>query len=227
MKEKLKITPQNRFDEVLEKKIEDFFKSYYKNSFDEDEEDLKILKINERIEGEKSFYNHVLENLNKANKENPGKEIISLFDIDETLVKAKINREGSFDHIIRPSAVDLLNKIKSLNIKIGLLTSRSKLEEQLENELKEIAQYINTSNLYSTRGYGVSSSDEDAIENNLPNELKNSFVSGDYEKIKFLNNEIVSHLDNTNKVFVPIDDFKYPILYKYGVALKDKEKFFL
>ena len=224
MQEQIKIQENNEPSQELIKKISTFYEQTYKGDVEDGFMDKS--KIESRIQGEISFYKSVLESLNKAKSENPNKTTVALFDIDDTLGTAQINEENGFDHILRPSVFELLSKIKEKNIDIGFLTSRKGLEEQLENELKDLKSFINKEYLFSTRDLIVPPSEEDKMKDVLFEEMKSSFSSGDFNKMKFLN-ELISDQKNKNKVFIPIDDFKYPALYSYGVALKDKEKFFI
>lgn len=198
---------------------------FYYSSFKEDLEEgfLNQNDIKNKVEGEINFYKKVLDVLEKVKKENPNKDIVSLFDIDETLVKAKINKDSKYDHVIRPSAEHLLKRIKKMNIKNGILTTRG-LEDfkmQLENELKILKPFLDQYFIFSVRGNPVPVNEELKIKNQ-----NDSFASGDIEKVYFLN-ELNKKSEYKNSCFVPVDDLQYPSIYKYGVALADREKFFI
>ncbi len=203
--------------------IKDFYTTALKEEIEEgflSEEDFNL-----KSEGEVSFYKKVLDSVEKATQENQHKKIIVLFDIDETLVSVQRGRD-SLVNILRPSATALLSKLKEKKVTIGFLTSRAELEEQLGNELKELNTFIDREYLFSTRKLDVYQDEELKMKNSLPDEMKNTFVSGDYNKMKFLNQLHDTELFK-DRIFIPVDDFKYPVLYPYGVALHDKEKFFI
>lgn len=203
----------------LVKKITDFYEDFYKEDIEDEFIDKSV--IEKRINGEISFYTRVLNSLKKSQLENPENKVIALFDIDETLVSAIGSNDG-YNHIIRPSAVDLLKKIKEFGIENGVLTTRSLevFKQQLDNELKDLNSLVNSDYIFSSRGVDVPMIEEEKIKKD--NEL---FANGDIEKIFYLNNLIKDKGKNIN--FVPIDDLQYPSIYPNGVALEKEEKFFL
>lgn len=210
----------NEPSKELIQKIKDFYYFACKEDLDEGFIDESIL--DKKINGEINFYKKILNSVNKAQKENLDKKIILLFDIDETLVQAKLNKYSEYDHIIRPSAINLLQEIQKYGAVNGILTTRGleAFKKQLDGELKDFKSLINQDYVYSSRGVFV--------PNNIEEEIKkenNSFVPGDIEKVFYLNNLIKEKKDNA--VFVPVDDLQYPALYPNGIALKDDEKFYI
>lgn len=211
----------NELSKELIQKIQTFYNFVFKDDLEEGLMDENSIK--QKVEGEINFYKRVLDTVVKAQKENLGKKVVTLFDIDETLVQAKRNKDGQYDHIIRPSAESLLEKIGKMNVKNGILTTRGleALKTQLENELKTLKPFLDQNFIFSVRGNYVPMDEELAIKNN-----NQSFASGDIEKVYFLN-ELNKKTDLSECCFIPVDDLQYPAIYKYGVDLKGKEKFFI
>ncbi len=202
------------YEDILSKiKPDDF------NEFD-------ILNTKNGIEGEKSFYLKVLSSLISAKEENKGKEIVALFDIDETLVHCKQKSEKEIETIIRPSSLPLLEKLNFNGIKIGFITSRSELTSQLDNNLNKFKSFVSESYLFSSRRFSYTEQEEKSIKEKCPERLKDRLSIGDFEKILFLKS-LISKVENGDKIFVPIDDLKYPMLFRYGVALENNEKFII
>ncbi len=207
------------FTEEFRKNLKDFYLNDYKQEIEEG--DIDKSQIDKKVEGEESFFLKVLAAIDKAKKENPTKKIVSLFDLDETLVKAKRINED-YEHVIRPSAVSLLKIINDKGGINGFLTGREMLEEQLENELKILSPFIDKNYLFSNGSMYVPMEEEKAIFEKNKN---HSLAIGDIEKIHFIN-DLISKEEYANTIFIPIDDLQYPSLFPYGVALKDEEKFF-
>ena len=140
----------------LNAKIESFYDDIKKAQ--EEKGGRRILTdedIENKKEGEKSFYTRVLNMINKAKKENPEKEVIVFFDIDETLLQKKINHDtGDHKTILRPTALELLKLINSNNIKIGFLTTRVEKtiidDLEKENELKPLEPYVERNCVFSS-----------------------------------------------------------------------------
>ncbi len=209
----------NEPSKELIQNIRDFYYAIYKEDLDDGFIDESIL--DKKINGEINFYKKILNSVNKAQKENLDKKIILLFDIDETLVSVK-RKENGYDHIIRPSAINLLQEIQKIGAVNGILTTRDleAFKKQLDGELKDFKSLINQDYVYSSRGVFVSNNTEEQIKKE-----NESFASGDIEKVFYLNNLIKENKDN--EIFVPVDDLQYPALYPNGIALKDDEKFYI
>lgn len=204
-----------QYKKLLSKSI---LQGYYEN----DQEMLIDLKT--KAEGEISFLKDVLTRANMAQKENPGKECVVLFDLDETLVKAFFDENNELEQYMRPCLPVLLDSLEKNKMKIGLLTSRGMVQEQIQEtgELGLLGKYCDSGYIYSTRDYLELQREQSLIKDpriiNRP-ELQ---TTGNLEKIAFFDDLIVN---NPEKVFVPIDDFEYPQLYQYGLALGDRQKF--
>ena len=91
-------------------KIRLYFQTILKRELEKGFEDES--NIEKRVEGEKSFYLKILNLVDNVISKNPSKKIITLFDLDDTLVRNKFYEDNTFRTVIRPSAVDLLIKIK-------------------------------------------------------------------------------------------------------------------
>ncbi len=202
--------------------------SFYRNTFKEDLEDgfCTEKKLEDKLQGEESFYTRILTAIAEARSANPSKKIVVLFDIDETIVRGIINEDDGVTNIFRPSAFSLFARIKEGGAEIGFLTSRAELKTQLSEGLKDMQGVVNESYLFSSRDVYITLEEEKAIEDLLPKELEYRFRQGDFDKIKVLNS-LIADESNKDKIFIPVDDFIYPGLYPYGVALEDNEKFLI
>ena len=215
----------------LESKIIGFYENYLnaKLSYIGDDLDWKNDEISEtkrKIDNEKKFYCNVLESFYKAIIENPSKKIIMLFDIDETLVSNNKTKDNDIMPIIRPSAISMFSFIKHKGGFSGFLTNRTEVKEQLNNKLQKLKPYVDESYIFSTRDVGdVSGKEQKELERKIPQDIINTFDNGDFEKMIFLN-KLIDDSDNNDKIFIPIDDLKYPMLYKYGVTLYNN-KFYI
>jgi hypothetical protein len=207
------------FSEQEKEQIKDFYFDLYK-------EDLESGEIREsstlhRIEGEQSFFKRLMKEIDRATEENPEKNIVTLFDIDETLIGSGFDDETEqLKQVLRPSAKKILKEIAQKDIKIGFLTNRSDLNNGLEHELKDLAPFIDRNLLYSTRGMYVSPNKDEEIRkeySTIP--LQN----GDIDKISFIRD----NLEDSDSVFIFVDDLEYPKIYPYGVSLESNEKFFI
>lgn len=199
-------------------------KSLSRGDYENDQEMLADLRV--KAEGEMSFLKDVLIRANRAQQENPGKECVVLFDLDETLVKAFFDENNELKQITRPCLPVLLDSLKKINLKIGLLTSRRIPQEQIQvnSELDQLGRYCDSAYIYSTKNYLGSQKEQNLLKDPR---LINRFefqTTGNLEKIAFLDDLIAN---NPEKVFVPVDDFEYPQLYQYGLALSAKQKFYL
>jgi hypothetical protein len=212
-------------DQTFSEEEKDRIKGFYMEALKEElqDGDLNEEIINNKVEGEESFFKRVFQSVATAIDENPNKEIIALFDIDETLVSPKMNDEEGYDHIIRPSATNLLNAIKNIGSKVGFLTARGSVVEQLDNELIDFEKLIDKDHIYVTRNFHVSLDKEREISDKY---IDFSLSNGDIEKTAFLG-ELNGRADSGNRIFIPIDDLQYPKFFDYGVSLKDKEKIYL
>lgn len=198
---------------ILKYKIEN-------NSYDADftlEQELE-----KKLFAENSFLESVMNSVLKAKKDHPNTNIITLFDIDETLATNTYVIDTETKTFVRPSVSTLFQFLKEQGIQIGLLSSRSEIESQLNDaeNLESINAYINPELVLSTRNT-LSGSDEQRLSEKYKD---NMFGIGDLEKISFLENFITNHPD---AIIIPVDDLEYPSLFEYGVALSSQEKFFV
>lgn len=207
----------------LEMKIRNFYEGIFNALNKDDSSDTSSLE--KRISGEKSFYIRVINAINQVIKENKGKEVIPLFDIDDTLGHNKFISSNEFETILRPTALALLDTIHKNNINIGFLTSRTANLSQLNDKLKPLIPFINKNYLFSSGGSLPNEEEQERIKENLPEDLKDKLLNADLEKINLLN-KLIAKPVNAKKIFLPIDDFKYPVLF-HGVALEQEEKFFI
>jgi hypothetical protein len=198
---------------ILKHKIEG---NYYDSDFPLEEE------LEKKIFAENSFLQSVLQVVLKAKKDNPNSDIITLFDIDETIAYNDYIDNTNRKTFVRPSVLTLLPFLKEQKIQIGLLSNRTEIESQLnDNEnLGLIKKYISPELILSTRGT-LYFNDEERLDGKYK---KERFVTGDFEKINFLEKFVVNY---PNAIIIPIDDLSYPIVFEYGVALTDQEKFFI
>lgn len=190
------------------------------NSYDADftlEQELE-----KKLFAENSFFESVMNAVLKAKKYHPNTNIITLFDIDETLATNTYVTDTETKAFVRPSVSTLFQFLKEQGIQIGLLSSRSEIESQLNDaeNLESINTYINSELVLSTRNT-LSGSNEQRLSEKYKD---NMFGIGDLEKISFLENFITNHPDAT---IIPVDDLEYPSLFEYGVALSPNEKFFV
>ena len=190
------------------------------NSYDADftlEQELE-----KKLFAENSFFESVMNAVLKAKKYHPNTNIITLFDIDETLATNTYVTDTETKTFIRPSVSTLFQFLKEQGIQIGLLSSRSEIESQLNDveNLESINTYINSELVLSTRNT-LSGSNEQRLSEKYKD---NMFGIGDLEKISFFENFITNHPD---AIIIPVDDLEYPSLFEYGVALSPQEKFFV
>ncbi len=105
--------------------------------------------IDKWVNWEKSFFLKIVDTISKAKEENPGKKIIVLFDLDETLVRnSQYNKEEWT--LIRPSATIILDFINRIWEKAWILSSRSELKSQLETLLNPLKPFIDESYVFSS-----------------------------------------------------------------------------
>jgi len=222
----IKVGDNTNRDNVISPEIVVKIKDFYIDAFKDDLADgfFDEAGIDKKVEGEKSFYLDILNSVDKAKEENEGKEIITLFDLDETLVRNKWKRDNTIATIIRPSALILLDAINKKNASCGFLTSRFNIKEQLDSNLKEFKSLINETYLLSTKGFYIEDEEKQQIKEKLPDDLRKPFNDGDYQKLIYFNN-LIKNKENTDKVFIAIDDFIWPSLTKYGKSLEDNEMF--
>lgn len=204
----------------LEKDIEIFYKNGIKNNIYTAIEMNRTTEKNfeNKIQGEKDFYRKVLEVVNKSAKENPDKEIVVLFDVDNTLA------EKSWDvDILRPSAVTLLNLLKQGGVKIGFLTARNQIYNQINDRLKQLQQFISKEYIYAST-FTMDDEIDNMIIARLPESYKNSFTNESKQKIKIYY-DIIDNPDNKNKTFILVDDLPHPIAFGW-VDLQWREQFY-
>ena len=220
--------PENKISPELKSAIREFYKNYYEDRYRGDTDEMiieeRVQQEHSRVEGEETFFTRVLDSAEQARRENPDKKITLLFDVDETLVKSRLV-SGERRDTPRPTAIPLLQKLQARGFSSGLITSRSELKAQLEDEktLLPFKSYIDGNMLFSTRGVEVGIIEEKELKDSLPEEFQH-MSTGDYQKLK-----IFADIERENKdtLYIPVDDFKWPSVVLYGIALENNEKFFI
>ena len=218
-------------------------------AFEDETEEERKLRLNCALERERHFVELVLNTLKEVlDKE---KELIILFDIDETIAAQKIGPGGETKTIIRPSLPHLLEKIKEMTggkARIGFITSRDQktLEDQLSKpeELETISGHIDRSLIFSVRDMEMGDTSELARRIALGEELQKivnpQLVSnepdfgsiiqeGDVVKLRKLE-EIKKGNPKSN--IVVVDDLPYPRFLDpgknlFGISLGEKAGFFV
>lgn len=141
----------------------------------EDKDDEEYLEDVERqFENEREFCRIIYDKVQALTQESP-KEIILLFDIDDTI---GIVRGDKF--IVRPSFGSFLEELKAKfpNIRIGILSNRplERLNEQISDpetaySFAEVGKYFDKDLVYSSRGekiYTLSSDTKKKLRALLP-----------------------------------------------------------
>lgn len=218
-------------------------------AFEDETEEERKSKLNRALEREKHFVESVLNTLKGVlDKE---KELIILFDIDETIAVPKIGPGEKTKTIIRPSLPHLLEKIKEMTggkARIGFITSRDQktLEDQLSKPegLEAISGYIDRSLIFSVRDMEMGDTFELARRIALGEELQeivnpqlvsdepdfeSMIQEGDVVKLRKLE-EIKK--GNLKSNIVVVDDLSYPRFLDpgknlFGISLGEKAGFFV
>lgn len=226
----MKINIENKISEKIPKLSEKFLRDEFiniilkykieRNSYDDDftlEQDLE-----KKILSENSFLESVINSILLAKKEHSDRKIVILFDIDETIAANRYVTDTTIKTFIRPSIPTLFTFLKQEGVQIGLLSSRSEIQSQLDdsNNLQSIQSYITPEFILSTRNT-LSEIKGRELSNKYNDKM---FAIGDFEKINFLE-EFINK--NPDLIVIPVDDLEYPKLFDYGVALSPQEKFFI
>ncbi len=226
----MKINIENKISEKIPKLSEKFLRDEFiniilkykieSNSYDDDftlEQDLE-----KKILSENSFLESVINSILLAKKEHSNRKIVILFDIDETIAANTYVTDATTKTFIRPSIPTLFTFLKQEGVQIGLLSSRSEIQSQLDdsNNLQSIQSYITPEFILSTRNT-LSEIKGRELSNKYNDKM---FAIGDFEKINFLE-EFINK--NPDLIVIPVDDLEYPKLFDYGVALSPQEKFFI
>ncbi len=239
---------QEFWDSIKDRVAVDMHAIYEKWSRAEDDVSREE-RVQKSIEMEEQFVKAVLSQLENILKEDSGKETVALFDIDETIgVARRPNEEGdSYVTIFRPSIMALFEYLKQSNVKMGFLTTRGKLEEQLThpNELGPIDSFIDKRFLFASGEHGFSEDSgrfaetmkeelggpDGVINETLLNDdnIWRYTTIGSQEKLHALATIRKTYKDQN---FLVVDDFPYPeILSKrngfYGVSLDESNKFLI
>lgn len=193
-------------------------------------------EVQKMIEREHAFVTQTLSLIEKARTENPQKELVLLFDIDETIATVDFDGQQKLYTILRPSLKPLLEHIVSdAKIKIGFITTRGKeaVEKQLTDlkHLELISVYIDPQYIYSSRGensaIGFYQNDEEFRDKYLDAFVRQTAIldeqtvvaafddphditlrnSGNIEKLSLLKR---LQEDFRDKVVVIVDDIEYP-----------------
>lgn len=183
------------------------------------------------------------------------REIIVLFDLDETLVSPKRDQQEKLISIVRPSAEPLFNDylntlIESQRVKAGFLSTRGKeaMVSQLSDpdNLLQLARFIDTSLVYSTEDLeevyehgntweiiarkhsskGSGLLQDDSVQEQSPDHYM--YSDGDWYKLDCLQHIKKSHPDSN---IIVVDDLLFPKNLNesqgvYGVSLQNKGKFY-
>lgn len=199
-------------------------------------------ELESAIEREKNFITLILETAHKAQKVSKSKVQV-LFDVDETLASHQYSNEHPKGiTIIRPAAFPLLDVLKEKGFELGLFTTRSNLNEQIEigGLLESLHPYLNPDLIFSTRNYGTyigSMEFEDTLveeyggENGIIDSAligeRAPSTTGDISKLmglKAIRNQLSDSV-------VIVDDSEYPRVLNeksglYGVALREHNAIF-
>jgi len=205
---------------------------------DEHADALDRLKVNEKI-----FFTKVLGTVERAHRSYENTAV--LFDVDETIGRAPYRADGKRITILRPSVIPLMDILKNTyGCKLGLFTSRGKLQEQLEDpaHLATLEPYLDKELLISTRGSGSSIGSmefSDALQVNFGGEngiVDDSLISPDpFQRPSLIGDiEKLSHLRKIRAqlpegAIVIVDDMQYPAILNesrglYGVSLDFSEQ---
>lgn len=226
-----------RYNEKIKKATPEDIK-FFKEDLEEDK--------NRGIEREYKFFTSVLaEALRFYEDGASSSENIILFDIDGTLAKTLYYGEGDddFTTAIRPSAVALFSWLKEEmpEIKLGFITSRFNLLEQLEDEngLKPIGSFFDKESLYSTKEHGreierAAYSGEKEKWNyilqhhDVKNDIKKTIEKGGYDNLPEISFDVdkaklellnLIHEKNPGSRIMVVDDSDYVKFLEYGVCL--------
>ncbi len=232
--------------------FQDRFERMRKTGYDEAE----IQEIMENmLSRERSFLTRILLQIEHARTEHgEGRELIVLFDIDETIGAGEILEDNTVRTILRPSLIPLLQTITAQGAKIGFISTRSveAMQKQLgeAQNLAPIRQYIDKNYIYSP-GRNESSISFRSYEE-LAAACKQKFGgaigiiddsriggekdgdpdpdaypdSGDLDKLAVLER---ARPDFEEKIIVVVDDIKYPKFLNnkngfYGVPLQEGDE---
>ena len=208
-------------------------------------EEERIEQQNKLVESEKKFTLNIIEEFKALLEKNKSEENpIILWDVDETIAKNVFVDKSEFNTIFRPSAIGLMKHLSDLaksfgvTLEQGLLTSRGKLEEQLQetNRLAPISELVSIDLLYSDRDVDIPYIPNEAkqieyfsekLSELLDHEsvvalVRSGYVQGDFTKLVKLS-QIKSEKPNTP--IMAIDDMLYPTILSrdknmFGVSLR-------
>lgn len=226
--------------EGIEPLVQSFYENNLKKYSDETSEEYTE-RLQEKIEGEKYFFEEVLRESEALVMDTNNKTSIILFDIDETIGKALFDKKGNFSGtLLRPALLPLLEHIqqKFPHVEIGFITTRSKegVMDQLEDEhqFASIKKFLSLNRMYSVARQEVYMSTDEQSEfiKNSPvinqasvtEETEWHLNSGDILKLKVLEE---LQLKEPHTGVLAVDDFQYAGLLKRGVCLNRKGKFAL
>src|SRR3989338_1434721 len=211
----------------------------YQTETDEEKAEL----FESMLSSEKKFVTQILSKIQHVSSKDSSKGLQVLFDIDETLASAQYT-SNNFDDIytiFRPSAIPVIKFLRSLKARVGLLTSRGQLTEQLDdpNMLGPISGYVDRVLVYSSRTYDGEDSmdfikglkqkfggktgiiDDSLVENdNLPHDIG---IMGNQSKLMLIQ-DIKDEFKGKSVVIV--DDFSFPRILNeevglYGISLSE------
>ena len=139
--------------------------------------------LSRMMEQERSFVVGTLEQVALARKENPNKEIVILFDIDETLLIA--GDGGDLPTTFRPLLFDVLNQLRSQGVDVGLFSTRNANAMHIQindpHQLRSLKDYVSAKYIYSTSGPLDNSPQKEAFSEYEQSEVLNDLYF-DHEK---------------------------------------------
>lgn len=166
------------------------------------------------IEREKQFINRVWNFYQRYSLEDR-KNLVVLFDIDDTIGKVRFCKNNTYKFDIRPSFIPLIETIISHSSQIGILSSRSrdKMLDQFGHNLQISNQNIRGGNLSGLKDYidyseihsssEIYSSDfQKSPQEMMRKQLVQKYYTGSVEKF-FALSQIQQ---NSSKKYVLIDD---------------------
>lgn len=222
--------------------VEKFFRTHFLKTLNYFPLKTQEKKIKEAISREKAFVEGTIRSVVRLQEENPSVEKIVLFDLDDTLGTSIFDPETdeTIGFLLRPSTEKLLNYLKRHfpEIKIGLLTSKRKVQEQLEDEnfLKAIQPFIDRDKIYSVALPSEQLYEEEEIQAylrkhpavDLQKAKQFSWQTHHWPRDNYPKMETLRKLYEEKKgniAILAIDDITYPLFLQYGFSLTPHARF--
>lgn len=199
------------------------------------------------LQRERRFFIKVLSKVQEVVARHPQTAV--LFDVDETLGSAYFPNSQTLITLLRPSLFPLFERLRAMQVDIGLFTSRSKesllLQLQDARNLLPIHRYLLDDLIFSSRGY-YGSGDSESFAKSLKKDYGGEYgivddaaldatdfndypmLGGDQSKLALLKQV---RTEIPNKAVIVVDDFlRYPDFLNeknglYGVRLDNTEIF--